>query len=144
MGKRKNHKEFWHADKTVEWNCKRKTCVGLLWFNANQIWCSLDWICSAGPACFRSRRLEILASHFLRYSSDPSVITKDYIKNSQLLLSLAKAIGRLYSSYKEIQHLAGYTSLIDEMHIVLLDLKRGVYKRIVRQKHAIEGSEDSK
>lgn len=38
-----------------------------------------------------------------KVASDPSAITKDYIRNSSLLISLAKAIGRLVISYKEIQ-----------------------------------------
>jgi len=36
-------------------------------------------------------------------NSDPSLITRDYIRNSSLLINLAKAIGRLVISYKEIQ-----------------------------------------
>jgi ATP-binding cassette subfamily D (ALD) protein 3 len=35
--------------------------------------------------------------------SDKSAITRDYIRNSSLLINLAKAIGRLVISYKEIQ-----------------------------------------
>jgi ATP-binding cassette subfamily D (ALD) protein 3 len=34
--------------------------------------------------------------------SDKSAITRDYIRNSSLLINLAKAIGRLVISYKEI------------------------------------------
>lgn len=33
--------------------------------------------------------------------SDPAQITKDYVRNSSLLINLAKAIGRLLISYKE-------------------------------------------
>jgi len=44
---------------------------------------------------------------------------------------LAKAIGRLVVSYKEIQSLAGYTSLINEMDDVLEDLQTGRYKRVM-------------
>lgn len=33
---------------------------------------------------------------------DPSKITKDYIRNSSLLINLAKAIGRIVVSYKDI------------------------------------------
>jgi len=40
-----------------------------------------------------------------------------------------KAIGRLVISYKEIQQLAGYTSLVDEMGVVLYDLSREMYDR---------------
>mmetsp|Transcript_21090 Transcript_21090/g.20248 ORF Transcript_21090/g.20248 Transcript_21090/m.20248 type:complete len:216 (+) Transcript_21090:384-1031(+) len=35
-------------------------------------------------------------------SSDSSKITKDYVRNSSLLINLAKAIGRIVVSYKEI------------------------------------------
>lgn len=62
-------------------------------------------------------------------NQDSSSITRDYIRNSSLLLNLAKAIGRLVISYKEIQHLAGYTTLIYEMKEVLSDLKDGKFVR---------------
>ena len=55
-------------------------------------------------------------------SNDPAQITKDYIRNSSLLINLAKAIGRIVVSYKEVQSLAGYTTLIYEMKEVLEDL----------------------
>ena len=60
---------------------------------------------------------------------DASKVTRDYVRNSALLISLAKAIGRIMVSYKEIQNLAGYTSLIYEVEDVLCDLKDGKYKR---------------
>lgn len=62
-------------------------------------------------------------------SDDPSQITRDYIRNSGLLISLAKAIGRIVVSYKEVQNLAGYTTLVYELEEVLTDLDNGVYKR---------------
>jgi ATP-binding cassette subfamily D (ALD) protein 3 len=34
--------------------------------------------------------------------NDPARITKDYVRNSSLLINLAKAIGRIVVSYKEI------------------------------------------
>lgn len=34
--------------------------------------------------------------------SDPSKITKDYVRNSSLLINLAKAIGRIVVSYKDV------------------------------------------
>lgn len=61
--------------------------------------------------------------------NDTSRITKDYIRNSSLLINLAKAIGRVVVSYKEVQNLAGYTALIYEVQEVLEDLDRGHYKR---------------
>lgn len=55
--------------------------------------------------------------------NDPTKITKDYVRNSSLLINLAKAIGRVVVSYKDLQNLAGYTTLISEMDEVLGDLK---------------------
>jgi ATP-binding cassette subfamily D (ALD) protein 3 len=34
--------------------------------------------------------------------TDPSKITKDFVRNSSLLINLAKAIGRVVVSYKEV------------------------------------------
>ena len=62
--------------------------------------------------------------------ADSSKITKDYVRNSSLLINLAKAIGRIVVSYKDVQNLAGYTTLIYEMKEVLDDLDRGHFKRI--------------
>jgi ATP-binding cassette subfamily D (ALD) protein 3 len=53
------------------------------------------------------------------------------VRNSSLLINLAKAIGRLVVSYKEVQQLAGYTALIHEMEEVLEDLSNGRYKRVM-------------
>ena len=60
---------------------------------------------------------------------DPTQITKDYVRNSSLLINLAKAIGRIVVSYKDLQNLAGYTTLISEMDEVLKDLKADKFKR---------------
>lgn len=74
--------------------------------------------------------------------NDQAQITKDYVRNSSLLINLAKAIGRLVVSYKEVQSLAGYTTLVHEMEEVLTDLSNGQYKRIMvtqdAQKQEIE------
>lgn len=35
-------------------------------------------------------------------NNDPTRITKDYVRNSSLLINLAKAIGRIVVSYKDI------------------------------------------
>ena len=56
---------------------------------------------------------------------DTSSITRDYIRNSSLYINLTKAIGRLIISYKELQNLAGFTSLISEIDTTLSDLKNG-------------------
>lgn len=61
--------------------------------------------------------------------NDPTKITKDYVRNSSLLINLAKAIGRIVVSYKDMQNLAGYTTLIHEMDEVLDDLRNGTYVR---------------
>ena len=66
---------------------------------------------------------------------DAGNITRDYIRNSGLLINLAKAIGRLVVSYKDLQSLAGYSSLLYEAKNVLDDLNQGKYQRTM-----IEGS----
>ena len=53
------------------------------------------------------------------------------MRNSSLLINLAKAIGRIVVSYKEVQNLAGYTTLINEMDEVLSDLSNNRYKRVM-------------
>eukprot|EP00330_Aristerostoma_sp_ATCC50986_P012335 CAMPEP_0114590036 /NCGR_PEP_ID=MMETSP0125-20121206/12353_1 /TAXON_ID=485358 ORGANISM="Aristerostoma sp., Strain ATCC 50986" /NCGR_SAMPLE_ID=MMETSP0125 /ASSEMBLY_ACC=CAM_ASM_000245 /LENGTH=500 /DNA_ID=CAMNT_0001787259 /DNA_START=543 /DNA_END=2045 /DNA_ORIENTATION=+ len=63
-----------------------------------------------------------------KVGNDASAITKDYIRNSNLLINLAKAIGRLVISYKEVQLLAGYTSLVFDMKNVLQDISQEKYK----------------
>lgn len=62
-------------------------------------------------------------------NNDPTRITKDYVRNSSLLINLAKAIGRMVVSYKDVQSLAGYTTLIHEMDEVLKDLNNGKFRR---------------
>jgi len=66
---------------------------------------------------------------YLASIKDPSQITKDYVRNSSLLINLAKAIGRIVVSYKDVQNLAGYTTLIHELDEVLGDLKHGKFVR---------------
>jgi ATP-binding cassette subfamily D (ALD) protein 3 len=56
-------------------------------------------------------------------------MTRDYIRNSSLLINLAKAIGKLLISYQQVQNLAGYTTLIYEMKEVLDDLVQGKFVR---------------
>lgn len=69
------------------------------------------------------------AAYLARVGNDPSAITRDYVRNSSLLINLAKAIGRLVISYKEVQHLAGFTTLVYEMRTVLGDLENGQFVR---------------
>lgn len=60
---------------------------------------------------------------------DVAAMTRDYIRNSSLLINLAKAIGKLLISYQQVQNLAGYTTLIYEMKEVLDDLVQGKFIR---------------
>ena len=69
--------------------------------------------------------------YLAKFGNDQAQITKDYVRNSSLLINLAKAIGRLVVSYKEVQSLAGYTTLINEMDVVLKDLSAGKYQRVM-------------
>ena len=67
--------------------------------------------------------------YLAKMKSDPSGITRDYIRNSSLLINMSKAIGRIAISYKELQNLAGYSHLLDQMEEVLEDLEKGNYVR---------------
>ena len=89
-----------------------------------------------GLPVFGPRRHEYLAS----IGDDTSKITKDYVRNSSLLINLAKAIGRIVVSYKDVQSLAGYTTLIYEMKEVLDDLEQGKYKRNMVKTTDIDGN----
>jgi len=41
-------------------------------------------------------------NYLKKIGNDPSAITRDYVRNSSLLINLSKGIGRLVVSYKEI------------------------------------------
>jgi len=75
-----------------------------------------------GLPVFGSGREEYLK----KVGNDASAITRDYVRNSSLLINLAKSIGRLVVSYKEIQNLAGYTTLVYQLREVLRDLENGI------------------
>ena len=77
-----------------------------------------------------------------KVGTDAATITKDYIRNSGLLINLAKAIGRLLVSYKEVQNLAGYTSLVYELKEVLDDLEAGKYNRTMVTGSNAAGNDD--
>ena len=79
-----------------------------------------------GLPVFGPRKEEYLKT----IGNDESKITKDYVRNTSLLINLAKAIGRIVVSYKDVQNLAGYTTLIYELKEVLDDLDQGKYKRV--------------
>ena len=61
------------------------------------------------------------------------------MRNTSLLINLAKAIGRIVVSYKDVQALAGYTTLIYELKEVLDDLEHGKYKRMMVTNGGEEG-----
>lgn len=76
----------------------------------------------------------IFFDKYQRYSSknkseNTAVITKDYIQNSSLLISLAKSIGKIIVSYKDLQNLAGYLSSVNELDQVIEDLNKEKYHR---------------
>jgi ATP-binding cassette subfamily D (ALD) protein 3 len=87
-----------------------------------------------GLPVFGPRRHEYLKE----IGNDTSKITKDYVRNSSLLINLAKAIGRIVVSYKDVQNLAGYTTLIYELKEVLDDLETGKYKRVMLKNQDID------
>ncbi len=76
-------------------------------------------------------------AYLKKTGGDASVITRDYIRNSSLLINLAKATGRFIVSYKTIQQLAGFTSLISEMLDVLHDMPKNRYTRTMIKNSAI-------
>lgn len=61
--------------------------------------------------------------------TDASAITKDYIRNSSLLVNLAKAIGRVVVSYKDLQNLSGYTYLVNQLDVVMEDVNKEKFTR---------------
>jgi len=93
-----------------------------------------------GLPVFGPRSKEYLES----VKGDKGRITKDYVRNSSLLINLAKAIGRIVISYKDVQNLAGYTTLIYEMQEVLNDLEDGKYTRAMVKNTEMEGDQASK
>jgi ATP-binding cassette subfamily D (ALD) protein 3 len=70
------------------------------------------------------------AAAYLAKRGNQAQITKDYVRNSSLLINLAKAIGRIVVSYKEVQALAGYTTLVNQMDDCLKDLGNQKYRRV--------------
>lgn len=53
--------------------------------------------------------------------SAKSAITRDYVRNSSILINLARAIGQIILLYKNFTQLAGYTSRVAELREVLLN-----------------------
>lgn len=60
---------------------------------------------------------------------ESSSITRTYMRNGSLMISLAKSIGRIVITYKDLQRIAGYTILINELDRVLSDLRNGKFFR---------------
>ncbi|KEP65952.1 UNVERIFIED_CONTAM: ABC transporter, ATP-binding domain-containing protein [Hammondia hammondi] len=54
-------------------------------------------------------------------------IAHAYVRNSTLLINLAKAVGRIVLAYKEVQQLGGYTERLFQFLQVVEDLQSGVY-----------------
>ena len=78
--------------------------------------------------------LPVFTGKFTKYTqnnkdSSAAEITKDYIQNSGLLLNFAKAIGKIILSYKDLQNLAGYTSIVNELSQVIDDVHNGKSER---------------
>lgn len=76
--------------------------------------------------------------YLARSGGDSASITQDYVRNSSLLINLAKAIGRLVVSYKDIQALAGHTEQVFQLAEVSHDLERGCYVAHAHE-HAVTG-----
>ena len=57
-------------------------------------------------------------------------LTTDYIRNGSLMINLAKSIGRIVVSYKDMQAIAGYTMLLTQMQQVLDDLSENKFVRV--------------
>lgn len=57
-----------------------------------------------------------------------AVITKDYMKSSSLLINLAKSVGKLIISYKDLQNLAGYLTSVNELDQVIKDVAKETMK----------------
>jgi len=53
-----------------------------------------------------------------------SGITRDYVRNSHILINLARAIGQLILLYKNVTQLAGYTARVAELREVLVQYSK--------------------
>lgn len=68
-------------------------------------------------------------AYLKKTGQDASKMTRDYVRNSSLLIDLAGAIGRLIASYKNLQLLAGYTSLVYDLKETVSDVSKSNFKR---------------
>ena len=69
------------------------------------------------------------AIYKIKATDDVGNITKDYIKNLSNLINFARAIGKILTTYKELQSLSGYTYLISETYTVLDDISNQKFSR---------------
>eukprot|EP00340_Litonotus_pictus_P001906 CAMPEP_0170520864 /NCGR_PEP_ID=MMETSP0209-20121228/6197_1 /TAXON_ID=665100 ORGANISM="Litonotus pictus, Strain P1" /NCGR_SAMPLE_ID=MMETSP0209 /ASSEMBLY_ACC=CAM_ASM_000301 /LENGTH=426 /DNA_ID=CAMNT_0010807437 /DNA_START=764 /DNA_END=2044 /DNA_ORIENTATION=- len=82
--------------------------------------------CLAMPIFFDSQKRYNLKNK----NENAAVITRDYMKNSSLLVSLAKSIGKIIISYKDLQNLAGYLSSVSDLEQVIKEVNKGQYQRV--------------
>ena len=78
-----------------------------------------------------------------------SELSKNYIQNGSLMFNLAKSIGRLVVSFKDLQAMAGYTVLLKEFMKVLVDLEAGKFTKVKMESREeigdnLEGPESEK
>ena len=64
-----------------------------------------------------------------KIADDVGNITKDYIKNHSNLVNFSRAIGKILTTYKELQSLSGFTYLISETYTVLDDISNQKFSR---------------
>ncbi len=93
--------------------------------------------------------LPIFYDKFQRYNiknknESAAVITKDYMKSSSLLINLAKSVGKLIISYKDLQNLAGYMTSVNELDQVIKDVAKGNYERTQVNESLIEAYKGGK
>lgn len=125
--KKKINKSYEELHKHIEKVMKQKFVMGIFDSMITKYGAVIVGYTVLGIPVFGSER----EAYIRNVASDPSKITRDYVRNSSMLISLAKAIGRIVVSYKEVQNLAGYTSLVYELDEVLEDLDVGKYQRAV-------------
>lgn len=65
-------------------------------------------------------------------------MTMRYIRNSSLLINFSGAIGRIVSSYKDLQRLAGHTFVLGELECVLEEIEKGSEKLNIINEKALE------
>jgi ATP-binding cassette subfamily D (ALD) protein 3 len=68
-----------------------------------------------------------------------SAITRDYVRNSHILINLARAIGQLILLYKNITQLAGYTARVSELREVLLRYSKDEANKDAQPGKLVEG-----